>query len=107
MSEYHIDSFAIRQWSSRHMPNKGVAMGGIYLFEGDRYCGDIYFYAAGTDLKRPSLHESTGRIHLHFFITQYAMILDMLRNEEEIVLYFDSATDAGLHSGRDPFLEDN
>lgn len=106
MTNYQIDSFALRQWSSRTMPNKGVAMAGVYLYEGDDYCGDIYFYANGTDMKRPSHEANTGRIHLHFDIAQYTIVLDMLRNEEAIVLYFNSSSDAGLHSGKNPFAAD-
>lgn len=103
MTEYQIDSFSLRQWSSRTLPSPGVALAGIYLFEEDQYRGDIYFYADGTDLKRPNHDDITGRIHLHCSIAQYAITLDMLRNESSVVLYFNSRTDAGLRSGRDPF----
>jgi len=107
MTEHQIDSFSLRQWSSRTMQSPGVAMAGIYLFEGDQYRGDVYFYADGTDLNRPSYDDITERIHLHCNITQYGITLDILRNESLVTLYFNSYTDAGLRSGRDPFADED
>lgn len=103
MAEYQIDNIALRHWSSRSMQNPGVALAGIYLFEGDEYRGYAYFYAEGTELKRPSYDEAAGRIYLHFNISQYANVLDALRSESPVTLYFNSYTDAGLRCGKDPF----
>gem|GEM_PF-1252558 len=103
MAEYQIDNIALRQWSSRSLPSPGVAMAGIYLFEGDEYRGYAYFYADGAELKRPSYNEAMGRVHLHFNISQHESVLDMLRNESPVTLYFKSYMDAGLRCGKDPF----
>ena len=103
MAEYQIDNIALRQWSSRSLPNPGVALAGIYLFEGDEYRGYAYFYADGAELKRPSHNGAIGRVHLHFNMSQYESVLDMLRNESPVTLYFKSYTDAGLRCGKDPF----
>jgi len=85
------------------MASPGVAMAGIYFFEGDEYRGYAYFYAEGTELKRPSYDGTEGRIYLHFNMSQYASVLDTLRNESPVTIYFKSYTDAGLRCGKDPF----
>ena len=103
--EYPIDSIAVRQWSSRSTNggSTGVAVAGVYLFEGETYRGYIYFYPDGTELRPPAINLAQGQIQLHFNLSQYNSTLDLLHNEGAVALYYASSTDAGLKTGKDPF----
>ena len=105
MVEYKIDNFALRQWSSRStaMGSAGVAVAGIYLFEGNQYRGYVYFYPDGTDLRAPVHRAEQKQIQLCFNLCQLDSTLRMLTDHSPVTLYFQSQTDAGLKVGRDPF----
>lgn len=103
--EYPIDNIAVRQWSSRSTDNgsAGVAVAGIYLFQGQTYRGYIYFYPDGTALRAPAVNLAKGQIQLHFNLSQMRDTLDMLDRNETVSVFFASSTDAGLKFGKDPF----
>ena len=98
MAEYRIDNYAVRQWSSRSASqgNSGVAIAGIYLYEGKRRRGHIYFYSDETKLN-PPIHRSTEeQILLNFNLSQFEGTLTMLAGSAELLLFYRSSTDAGL-----------
>ncbi len=105
MVEYTIDNFAVRHWAGRSTKpgSPGVAVTGIYLFEGDAYRGYVYFYPDGTDLRAPALKRDQGQIQLCFNLSQLDSTLAMLHNNNPVTLYYQSQTDAGLKAGKDPF----
>lgn len=102
MAEYQIDSYAVRQWSSRSASqgNSGVAIAGIYLYKGDERRGHIYFYPDDTKLN-PPIHRSTEKqILLNFNLSQFEGTLAMLAGSEKLRLFYRSSTDAGLLASR-------
>lgn len=103
--EYPIDNFAVRQWSSRSTSrgSAGVAVAGIYLYEGDSYRGYIYFYPDGTALRAPLVKLDEGQVQLHFNLSQMRDTIEMLNSDEKVSVFFASSTDAGLKFGKDPF----
>ncbi|MCB0045728.1 MAG: hypothetical protein KDD92_09880 [Caldilineaceae bacterium] len=107
MIEYQIDNFAIRHWATRSTNNDspGVAVAGIYLYEGETYRGYIYFYPDGTDLRPPADRREQGQIQLAFNLSQLDSTLRMLENRSPVTLYYRSQTDAGIKVGRDPFAQ--
>lgn len=103
--EYPIDNIAVRQWSSRSTNggSTGVAVAGVYFFQGETYRGYVYFYPDGTELHPPAINLGQGQIQLHFNLSQYVSTLELLHNGQAVTLYYASSTDAGLKTGRDPF----
>lgn len=109
MAQYKIDSYAIRLWSSRPTTNlsPGTAVAGIYLYGAKRtYRGYVYFFPDGTPLA-PPVHDSTnGRIFVHFNLSQFHAVMEMMRTEKPIYLYYLSPTNAALRSGAEPVGEE-
>jgi len=108
MAQYKIDGYAIRSWSSRPTTNMspGTAVAGIYLYEGNKYRGYVYFFPDGTNLASPVHDPANGRIFLHFNLCQFHAIMEMLRTEKPIYLYYLSPTNAALRSGKEPVGEE-
>ena len=73
----------------------------ISLYQGDRLCGKIMFCVDGTDLQNAEV-EGNDVIILYCNLCQFPAARAM-ESEEDVVLYYKSATDAGLTCGKDPF----
>lgn len=108
MPAYKISSYSVRMWSSRPTTNlsPGVAVAGIYLYEGDSYRGYVYFYPNGTPLASPVFHSSTNQAFLHFNLSELESTIDLLRTEEPVYLYYFSPSNAGLYTGKEPTGEE-
>ena len=108
MAQYAIDGYALRLWSSRSTTNlsPGTAVSGIYLYEGNKYRGYVYFFPDGTSLAAPVYDSTNGRVFLHFNLSQFHSTMDLLRNEKPIYLYYVSPTHAALRSGKEPVGEE-
>lgn len=108
MPEFTVDGYALRLWSSRPTTNlnPGVAVAGIYLYEGNTYRGYAYFFPDGTPLAPPVLDSASGRIFLHFSMSQFHAVMDMVRNEKPLYLYYYAPTNAALRSGQEPVGEE-
>ena len=104
MPAYNIDSYSVRMWSSRPTTNlnPGVAVTGIYLYEGNTYRGYVYFFPNGTPLNPPVFDSASNRAFLHFNLSEFAVTVDMLRSEKPVYLYYFSPTNAGLYTGKEP-----
>jgi hypothetical protein len=108
MAEYKVDAYAARMWSSRSTTNlsPGVAVAGIYLYQGSNYKGYAYFFPDGTPLA-PAVHDATaGRVFIHLNLSQFAATLEMLREESPIYVYFVSPTNAAIRTGQEPVGEE-
>lgn len=108
MAQFKIDGYALRLWSSRPTTNlsPNTAVAGIYLYEGDKYRGYVYFFPDGTPLNPPIHHSADGRIFLHFNLSQFHPTMELLRNEDPIYIYYMSPTHAALRSGKEPVGEE-
>ncbi len=84
----------------------GIAVAGIYLYEGNTYRGYIYFFPDGTALAPPVEDSASGRVFLYFNLSQFHATMEMLRTEEPIYLYYVSPTQAALRSGKEPVGEE-
>ncbi len=104
MPSFKIDGYSVRMWSSRPTTNlnPGVAVAGIYLYQGGKYKGYVYFFPDGTPLAPPVYHSSTQQAFLHFNLSEFHATVDLLRSEDPIYLYYYSPTHAGLYTGREP-----
>ena len=108
MPSFNIDTYAVRMWSSRPTTNlnPGVAVAGIYLYEGITYRGYVYFFPDGTALAPPVYNSTTDQAFLHFNLSQFPATVELLRSEEPVYLYYFSATNAGLYTGQEPTGEE-
>jgi hypothetical protein len=105
---YNIDSYSVRLWSSRPTTNlnPGVAVAGIYLYEGGVYRGYAYFYPDGTPLSQPVIDAANGQVFVSFNLSQLGPVLQMLREEKPVYLYEFGVTNAGLMTGSEPTGEE-
>ncbi|MEV6305324.1 hypothetical protein AB0M02_38330 [Actinoplanes sp. NPDC051861] len=105
-STYTIDTYSVRLWSSRRTTelNPGVAVAGIYLYEQGSYRGYAYFYPDGTPLSPPVINP--GFVALHYNLSQFAAVSQMLREEKPVYLFEYGATNAGLATGTEPTGEE-
>jgi hypothetical protein len=108
MAEYQVDGYAPRIWSSRPTTNlsPGVAVAGIYLYQGSTYRGYIYFFPDGTPLAPPVFDAANGRVFLHVNLSQLGPTLDLLRYEKPIFVYYNAPTNAALRTGVEPVGEE-
>lgn len=108
MATYTIDNYSVRMWSSRSTTNlnPGVAVAGIYLFEGATYRGYAYFFPDGTPLAPAVIDGANGRVFVHFNLSQFDGVAQMLREEKPIYLYEFGVNNAGLMSGSEPTGEE-
>ncbi len=108
MAQYNIDGYALRLWSSKPVTNlsPGSAVAGIYFYQGNTYRGYGYFFPDGTELAPPVFDANNGRIFLHFNLSQFHAIMDTLRNESPLYIYYNSPTHAALRSGKEPVGEE-
>lgn len=108
MAVYTIDTYAVRMWSSRPTTdlNPGIAVAGIYLYQGGTYRGYAYFFPDGTPLAPPVIDSTNGRIFVHFNLSQFDGTLQMLREEKPIYLYEFGSSNVGLMTGVEPTGEE-
>jgi len=108
MAEFLIDGYAFRQWSSRPTTNlnPGVAVAGIYLYQGHNYRGYIYFFPDGTPLAPAVFDSVNGRVFLHLNLCQLQGTMDMVRTEKPLYVYYNDGTNAALRSGVEPIGEE-
>lgn len=108
MAEYLVDGYATRVWSSRPTTNlsPGVAVAGVYLYEGDTYRGYVYFFPDGTPLAPAVVDPTNGRVFLHLNLAEFGPILDLLRYEKPIYVYYIGPTNAALRTGKEPVGEE-
>lgn len=108
MAEFNIDGYALRLWSTRPTTNlsPGVAVAGIYLYQGNNYRGYVYFFPDGTNLAAPVFDSSNGRVFLHFNLCQFHATMEILKSEKPIYVYYLSPSNAALRSGMEPVGEE-
>ncbi len=108
MATYSIDTYSVRMWSSRPTTdlNPGIAVAGIYLYEGSVYRGYAYFFPDGTPLAPAVIDAVNGRVYVHFNLSQLDGVLQMLREEKPIYLYEFGVPNAGLMTGGEPTGEE-
>jgi hypothetical protein len=108
MPEFPVDGYAFRQWSSRPTTNlnPGVAVAGVYLYQGANYRGYIYFFPDGTPLAAPVYDAANGRVFLHVNLSQFQGTMEMLRTEKPLYVYYNDVSNAALRSGVEPTGEE-
>jgi hypothetical protein len=104
MATYTIDTYEVRLPSSR--PTTGlnplIAAAGIYLYEGGQYRGYAYFFPDGTPLAPAVIDDVNGQIYVHYNLSQFPAVLQLLREETPVYLYGFGPSYAGLQTGGEP-----
>ena len=86
--------------------NPGIAVAGVYLYEGGAYRGYAYFFPDGTPLAPAVIDATNGRVFVHFNLSQLAGVLQLLREEKPVYLYEFGVSNAGLMTGSEPTGEE-
>ena len=68
--------------------------------------GYAYFFHDGTPLAPAIVDDANGQIYVHYNLSQFAAILQLLREEEPVYLYGFDPTYAGLQTGGEPTGEE-
>ncbi len=121
MVKHKVDSFSVVQSVTVVFPLQGGPVGGagatqvgqVDLYNAGAQVGCIHFHVDGTQLPRP---EAIGNVvHLHCNTCQFGPAMDTLNTvvrasvsgatelNEDMYVYYNSLTDAGMHYGKDPF----
>jgi hypothetical protein len=112
MATYTIDTYHVRLWSSRPTTdlNPGIAVAGIFLYEGGiedgQYRGYAYFYPDGTPLAPAVVDDVNGQIYVHYNLSQFPAVLQLLREERPVYLYEFGPSNVGLQTGGEPTGEE-
>jgi len=76
------------------------------LYEGSTFRGYAYFFPDGTALSPPAIDDVNGAIYVHYNLSQFVGVLQMLREEQPVYLYEFGTTNAGLMTGQEPTGEE-
>jgi hypothetical protein len=101
MPNYAIDTYGIQIEAGPTIGKRRVQM---QFREGGIVRGWATFYEDGATVADPSM-DATGRISLRFPLSRYASVVDLVRNEKPITLYYNSPSFAGLMIAGEPVGE--
>ncbi len=101
MPSYTVDTYALQLEAG---PTIGGRRALFICRSAGTVKGWISFYDDGATLASPSV-DATGRISLPMPMSRYASVIDLLRNEKPVTLYYNSPTFAGLSVSGEPVGE--
>ena len=101
MPNYTIDTYAIQIEAG---PTIGQRRAQISCRQSGTVRGWVTFYEDSATLPDPSI-DATGRISLKFPLSRYASVVDLLRNEKPVTLYYNSPSFCGLTVAGEPVGE--
>jgi len=81
---YDINKYAITHHNEDHASLTGV----IYCYYGNELKGYLYFYKDGVSVPKSS-KSSTGSLYLRFKENKFRDIVETLRLEKPLYIYFD------------------
>ncbi len=99
MTEHLIDSYAIYAITGTHRTC-------IRFFERDILRGSVCFYPDDASLADARL-ESDETIHLNMRVNRLSPILDIVRHEKPLYIFYNSPEMAGIRSGREAIGDDH
>ena len=99
MKEYPITSYAT------YIKN-GTESTCIQFFEHNRERGAVRFFPEDSELKDAELG-SEGKIFLNMRINRLNAVLDILRHQNPLYLFFEDGNNAGLRSKRETVGDDD
>ncbi len=106
MVNFSFDQYSVNLKSTVDKVSLGAAISVIYAYRGETLVGALLFYPETKLLPNARLDPKRDVIFLSYSISQFHAVLDILRNEKPLWLYYRTATDAGLSSGREPIGEE-
>lgn len=99
MKEYPVTSYST-------CVKSGIGSTCIEFFEHDRDRGGVRFFPDNSDLKDAEF-DSEGKIHLNMRINRLNAVLDILRHQKPLYLFFEDGHNAGLRSKRETVGNDD
>ena len=106
MVNFSLDRYSVNLKSTVDRVSQGAAIAVIYAYRGETLVGALLFYPENKLLPNARLDTNKDVIFLSYSISQLHAILDILRNEKPLWLYYRTATNAGLSSGKEPVGEE-
>jgi hypothetical protein len=107
MPEYLVDNYNAQMWSTRPTtsrdPNSPVTA--LYLKQGATFRAWAYFYPDGTPLQTPRHDAARGGVYLFYNLSQFPVIVDVVRNEKPIKVYWFADNNAGIAVSEEPIGE--
>lgn len=98
MTEYPIDSYAVYVISGEH---KSL----IHFSEADTYRGTIRFFSDENEIEDASM-DSDGKIILNMHFNHFHSMLDIIRNEKPLFIFYESPSNAGIRTGSEKIGDD-
>jgi hypothetical protein len=99
--QYNIDTYTVQLESG---PTIGKRRVHIICRDSGTVRGWLVFYEDSATIYDPSV-DATGRISLPFPLSRYASVMDLLRNEKPLTIYYNSPSFAGITSAGEPVGE--
>jgi len=106
MVNFSFDQYSVNVKSTVDKVSQGAAIAVIYAYRGETLVGALLFYPENKLLPNARIDTNKDVIFLSYSINQLHAILDILRNEKPLWLYYHNATNAGFSSGREPVGEE-
>lgn len=101
MATYTIDQYALQLEAG---PTIGGRRALFFLRAAGAVKGWVSFYDDTAVLAPPSM-DASGKISLPMPMSRYASVMDLLRNEKPITVWYNSPTFAGIGCGSEPVGE--
>ncbi len=99
MTEYPISSYAVYLISGTHSTC-------IQLYEHEHCRGAVRFFPDDANLEDAQL-DSEGKIILNMRINRLHSILQVIRNEKPLFIFYESPEKAGIRTGRKTIGDDH
>ncbi len=106
MVTFSFDRYSVNVKSTVDKVSQATAIAVIYAYRGETLVGALLFYPENKLLPNARLDTNKDVIFLSYSIAQLHALLDILRNEKPLWLYYRTTTNAGLSSGKEPVGEE-
>ena len=102
---YFMDNYSIERWGKRRDAIRAII---TCRNEDDTVRGCLRFWSEETRLSKAHVVDFSGVkvIYINYPISELETIVDMLRNEKPIGLYYGSDDFASVYCGREPIGEE-
>ncbi len=106
MVNFSFDRYSVNLKSTVDKVSQATAIAVIYTYRGETLVGALLFYPENKLLPNAKLDTNKDIIFLSYSISQLNAVLDILRNEKPLWIYYRTGTNAGISSGKEPIGEE-
>ena len=106
MVTFSFDRYSVDLKSTVDRVSAGTPIAVIHAFRGDTSVGELQFFPDNKLLPPARLDTNKDVIFLNYSIARFQAVLDILKDEKPLWLYYRNPTNAGFSSGREPIGEE-